>query len=212
MTDPTPTTRRAHVAVEGHGEVAAAGNLLTRLVQERLQGPLRWAPPRRGKLQGGVDALARTAMAYRHEPRCDALLLLRDEDDACPREAGPIAAARLRDLKLPFPVAYVMLHREYEVLFLPCLGRMSVARADGRPGLLPGSVWSGPWEAKRGIKERLSAMMPRGQSYKPSVDQLAFTQMIDLAELAAAEVPCFGTLERAVAFLAIAGPGEVYPR
>jgi hypothetical protein len=50
-----------------------------------------------------------------------------------------------------------------------------------------------------------------GPSYKLSVDQLAFTQMIDLDELAAAEVPCFGTLERAVAFLSSAGPGETYP-
>jgi hypothetical protein len=54
-------------------------------------------------------------------------------------------------------------------------------------------------------------MMPQGQSYKPSVDQLAFTQMIDLDELTAANVPCFGTLERAVAFLSSAGPGETYP-
>jgi hypothetical protein len=210
MTEPSYVMRRAHVVVEGHGEVNAAGNLLTRISQ-RLGLPMRWAPPRRGKLHGGIDALLKTAMAYRYETRCDALLLLRDEDDDCPREHGPIAAARLRELALPFPVAFVMLHREYEVLFLPCLGRMSGARPDGRPSLRPGSTWSGPWEAKRGIKERLSAMMPPGQSYKPSVDQLAFTQMIDLDELAAADVPCFGTLERAVAFLASAGPGETYP-
>jgi hypothetical protein len=203
-------TRRAHVVVEGHGEVSAAGNLLTR-VSQRLALPMRWAPPRRGKLHGGIDALLKTAMAHRHEPKCDALLLLRDEDDDCPREQGPIAAARLRALALPFPAAFVMLHREYEVLFLPCLPRMSVARPDGRPSLRPGSVWSSPWEAKRGLKEKLSAMMPPGQSYKPSVDQLAFTQMIDLDELAAAAVPCVGTLERAVTFLASAGPGEVYP-
>jgi hypothetical protein len=210
MADPGYAVRRAHVVVEGHGEVEAAGNLLAR-VSQRLALPIRWAPPRRGKIHGGIDVLLKTAMAYRHESRCDALLLLRDEDDACPREHGPIAASRLRELALPFPVAFVMLHREYEVLFLPCLGRMSTARPDGRPSLRPGSAWSGPWEAKRGIKERLSAMMPRGQSYKPSVDQLAFTQMIDLDELAAADVPCFGTLERAVAFLSKAGPGETYP-
>ncbi len=35
--------------------------------------------------------------------------------------------------------------------------------------------------------------------------------MIDLDELAAAGVPCFGTLERSVAFLASASPGETYP-
>ena len=202
--------RRAHVVVEGHGEVSAAGNLLTRITK-RLQLPMLWAPPRRGKVHGGVDAILKTAMTYRHEPKCDALLLLRDEDDDCPREKGPIMTARLRELALPFPAAFVMLHREYEVLFLPCLARMSVARADGRPSLCPGSAWSGPWEAKRGLKEWLSTMMPPGQSYKPSVDQLAFTQMIDLDELAAAGVPCFGTLERAVTFLSSAGPGQTYP-
>lgn len=210
MTEPSYVMRRVHAVVEGHGEVNAAGNLLSR-VSQRLELPMRWAQPRRGKLHGGIDALLKTAKAYRHEPRCDALLLLRDEDDDCPRQQGPIAAARLRELALPFPVAFVMLHREYEVLFLPCLGRMSVARPDGRPSLRPGSAWSGPWEAKRGIKEKLSAMMPQGQSYKPSVDQLAFTQMIDLDELAVADVPCFGTLEGAVAFLSSAGPGETYP-
>ena len=211
MTERSYAARRAHVVVEGHGEVNAAGNILTR-VSQRLELPMLWAPPRRGRIHGGLDMALKTAMAYRHEPRCDALLLLRDEDDGCPREKGPAWTARIRELALPFPVAFVMLHREYEVLFLPCLKRMSRARPDGRPSLRPGSAWSGPWEAKRGLKERLSAMMPEGQAYKPSVDQLAFTQMIDLDELAAADVPCFGTLERAVAFLASAAPGEVYPR
>jgi hypothetical protein len=84
--------------------------------------------------------------------------------------------------------------------------------ATRRAHLRPGSAWSGPWEAKRGLKERLCTMMPTGQAYKPSVDQLAFTQMIDLDELAAADVPCFGTLERALTFLASAEPGEAYPR
>ena len=36
--------------------------------------------------------------------------------------------------------------------------------------------------------------------------------MIDLPTLRAAEVPCFATLERALAFLAVAfGTGGVYP-
>jgi hypothetical protein len=131
MADPGYVARRAHVVVEGHGEVEAAGNLLARVTQ-RLGLPLRWAPPRRGKIHGGIDAILKTAMAYRHEPKCDALLLLHDEDDACPREQGPVVSARLRQLALPFPVAFVLLHREYEVLFLPCLHRMTGARPDGR--------------------------------------------------------------------------------
>jgi hypothetical protein len=163
-------------------------------------------------VQWGTDLLLRIAASYRSEPRpCEALLLLRDADDDCPRAHAPGVATRLRELALPFPVAFVMLNPEYEVLFLPCLDRMTGARQDGRPGLQPGSTWNGAWERKRGLKEALSAMMPRGHAYKPTVDQLAFTRMIDLEVLAAADVHCFGTLERAVTFLSAAGPGEVYP-
>jgi len=100
MTERSYVTRRAHAVVEGHGEVGAAANLLTR-VSQRRQLPLLWAPPRRGRIHGGIDMALRTAMAYRHEARCDALLLLRDEDDDCPREKGPTWAARLRELALP---------------------------------------------------------------------------------------------------------------
>lgn len=62
------------------------------------------------------------------------------------------------------------------------------------------------------MKEWLTANFPPGRSYKPAFDQLPLTRMIDLPTLRAANVPCFGTLERALTFLAGAfGKGGVYP-
>jgi len=101
------------------------------------------------------------------------------------------------------------------VLFLPCLDRMAGQLLDGRPGLRAGTTWDRPaWEARRGIKEWLSSQFMGQRSYKPTVDQLAMTRFLDLQRLRKAGVPCFGTLERAVRFLATAGDGHagaVYP-
>ncbi len=48
--------------------------------------------------------------------------------------------------------------------------------------------------------------------YKPTLDQLALTRMIDSSDLRSVGLPAFGTLERALRFLASApAPGAVYP-
>jgi recombinational DNA repair ATPase RecF len=52
----------------------------------------------------------------------------------------------------------------------------------------------------------------RSLNYKPTVDQLPLTRMIDLTRLAQAGVPCFGSLERALRHLARpASLNGVYP-
>jgi len=62
------------------------------------------------------------------------------------------------------------------------------------------------------VKEWLTEQLPRGRTYKPAVDQLPLTRMIDIPTLREANVPCFGTLERALAFLAENfGSAGVYP-
>ena len=122
----------------------------------------------------------------------------------------------VRPLQLPFPSAVVLFHPEYEVLFLPCLERMAGkplgTGASARPGLRPEARWEGAWESKRGIKEWLTAQFPPNRSYKPTLDQLPLTRLIEFQTLREADVPCFGTLERAVSFLAEGSAGEVYPQ
>jgi hypothetical protein len=204
------TSKKGYILVEGKGEVEAAQNLLVRL--SRDIGSLHpWTSPRRwtnlhqweSRRNGGVR---RGAEMIRTKRDVGALLILRDEDDGCPKTVAPHIATRLRTLALPFPVAYVLLHPEYEVLFLPCLDRMG----------FPSEIrWDGQsWEARRGIKEWLSARLPQGKIYKPTVDQLSMTQQLDFEVLRKAGVPSFGSLERALSFLNehFNEPGRVYPK
>lgn len=206
--------RRIAVAVEGDGEVYAVPNLLLRLAQH-LDLPLRFMQARRWPAINTDAGLCAATEHARRTPSCDGLLILHDDDDGCPKRTGPLTAARLKGRSLPFPAASVLLCPEYEVLFLPCLAQMAGRRLGGgvtqRPGLRVDVQWSGAWESKRGIKEWLAGHFVEGRRYKPTLDQLPLTQMIDLSTLLAADVPCVGTLERALRFLAAAGPGEVYP-
>lgn len=204
---------KGYVLVEGHGELGAVDNLISRLSAD-LGSPKVWAPAIRWKNLHLKTGIEKGAGFIRYKRDADALIILRDEDDDCPAERGPEIAAWLRDLNLPFPSAAVLLHPEYEVLFLPCLDRMAGqplgAGAATRPGLQPGTSWEGPWEARRGIKEWLSAHFPPNRSYKPTLDQLPLTRFLDFDTLRASGLPCFGTLERALRFLGSEAVG-VYP-
>ena len=203
----------AYVLVEGQGEVQAVGNLLARLCAA-TGAALKWSRPVRWPNLHLERGLRTGAEFIRAKPDVRALLVLRDEDDACPKHRGPEMAAWLRRLGLPFPSAVVLLHPEYEVVFLPCLDLMAGKPLDGRPGLATGTEWNGAsWEAKRGVKEWLSHRFPRNRRYKPTLDQLPMTRMLDLDRVRNADVPCFGTLERALRFLGRSGnAGRVYPR
>jgi len=69
------------------------------------------------------------------------------------------------------------------------------------------------WEDRRGIKEWLTGRYPPGRAYKPTLDQLPLTRKIDLDVLRQANVPSFGSLERAIHFLVMhqTERGVVYP-
>lgn len=213
-----PDVAKGYILVEGHGEVEAAGNLVARL-WHRTGHALPWDRPRRCVSIHLHHGLEQGVERIRARPDVGALLILRDADDDCPRHKAPELAGWLRAFGLPSPAAVVLLHPEYEVLFLPYVAQLAgrpIVDDSGkpRPGLLPGTTYEGDWEARRGVKEWLSRHFPRGRSYRPTQDQLPMTRMLDLGVVRAAGVPCFGTLERALAFLASsleAGTAGVYP-
>lgn len=198
--------KKGYILVEGHGEVNAAHNLVTRLSGE-LDLNLPWKAPRRWKnlhlWTSGSGGILGGIRFVRSKYDAGALLILKDEDDGCPKKLAPVMARQIRGQNLPFPTAYVLFRPEYEVLFLPCLEKMNFPPWD-----------RDSWEARRGIKEWLSSKLPRGRSYKPTIDQLPMTRKIDLLQLRAANVPCFGTLERALGFLKVnmGSTGKVYPK
>lgn len=200
--------------MEGRGELGAADNLLHRLSQD-LGLDQAWAPAIRWPNLHQRTGIEQGANFIRSRSDAQGLLILRDEDDGCPAHRAPEMAEWLRGLQLPFPAGVVMFYPEYEVLFLPCLdlmaGRSLGSGVAARRGLLPDARWEGPWEARRGIKEWLSAHFPDGRSYKPTLDQLPLTRLLDFATLRRAEVSCFGSLERALRALALGAAGTVYP-
>lgn len=207
---------RGYLVVEGKGEIAAALNLVTRLWADLALPPLRWSdPPIRGQAlhtRAGVD---RALELVRRKADVGALLLMRDEDDACPKDTGPEAARWIAEAQVPFPAAIVLLRREYETLFLPSLHRMAGVplkdpRGIERPGVKVGARFDGDPEAYRDAKGIITDNYISGR-YKPTLDQLALTRLIQFDDLRAAHVPAFGTLERALKALAEQGRGAVYP-
>lgn len=205
--------------VEGHGEVEAAANLVSRLWRD-AGGTVPWAKPIRWKGLESPPGLERAAEFARRVADCRGVLVLRDEDDLCPATTGPHQSAQLASLRLPFPAAVALLRPEYEVLFLPCIeqlaGREIGSGSTRRSAIRAGTTWPHEsWEAVRGVKEWLSRHYVRGR-YKETTDQLELTRALDFKRLRAADVPSFGTLERAVGFLAaqavtVEGAGRTYP-
>ncbi len=208
---------RGYLVVEGHGDVLAANNLVNRLWNDLGLPSIHWAQPIRGIGLVGQTGLSKACALVRTKGDAEHLLIIRDEDDRCPKILAPQVAGLLVKEALPFPVAVVLLHREFEALFLPCIhllaGRNLLdERGISRPGLRAGTRFSGNPESIRGVKEWLGKNFTSGRRYKPTLDQLPLTQMLDFDVLRASGLPCFEKLERALRFLAQhRGQQAVYP-
>lgn len=212
---------RGYLFVEGQGDEESALNLVTRLWIDLALTPLTWAKPLRGKNLHQERGIGKVCELARSKCDCEVLLVLRDEDDLCPKETAPLAAGWIRCQCLPFPSALVMAHREFEAFFLPSIARMAgreLVDPHGirRPGLRADARFAGDPEAIRGVKEWISKHMPPSRSYKPTVDQLSMTRMVDFEDIRSHRppLPCFGSLERALRFLdaeRLKGGRAVYP-
>lgn len=211
---------RGYVVVEGHGEADAVLNLLTRLWQELGLPHLHWASPIRWSGLHREDRLRSACNLVRGKGDADVLLVVRDADmdGDCPKIRGPEAASWIQDERLPFPSAVSLFHKEYEVLFLAGLATLAGRdwtdeTGNVRSGLPSGTLYRGDPECRRGVKEWLSQQLPSGRSYRPTLDQLPLTRMLDFRTLRDSMLPCFGTLERSLRFLATnrGRPGVVYP-
>lgn len=209
---------RGYLVVEGKGEIAASLNLVTRLWADLGLPPLHWEdPPIRGSALHTEAGIRKATELVRRKREPLALLVLRDADDDCPKETGPLAARWLAEARLPCPAAVVLLRREFETLFLPSLGRMAGKplvdpRGVERPGLRPDASFQGDPEGPRDAKGEISSRFVSCR-YKPTLDQLALTRLIDFGDLRASGPPAFRTLERALRSLASgSAPGAVYPQ
>ena len=98
--------------VEGPGEKGAVPDLMRRILQERL---LRYdiSAPKPVVTNGKPKLLEKFEkfLRYARLENCDAILVLVDADDECPREKAESLAERASKLNIAVPVAIVYAKR-----------------------------------------------------------------------------------------------------
>lgn len=162
--------------VEGDGDTEAVPLLLRRILYEICQR-YEWRvgkPIRAGGLYSFKNKLDRY-LGYALQGECDAILVLLDSEDQCPKEEACRLAEQVRTYSPLKPVAIVLAHQEYEAWFLA--DAESLAGEFGLPEDLRSE--EDP-ERIRGAKEWLSNRMPRGSTYKPTFHQARMTERLNL--------------------------------
>lgn len=165
--------------VEGDGEVVALPLLLRRVAQWRtpdvypdVPAPIR---VRRDRFVNREDEFRRHLLLAAEKAGVGGwILILLDADDDCAVQASQDLLDRARSVIPHRRVSVVMAVREYEAWFIAAAGSL-----DGHRGFShePGQVVAAevPRDAKGWIKERMI-----GRSYGETVDQPAFTAVMDL--------------------------------
>ena len=199
--------KRLLIVAEGRGEMAAAPKLVSRLLLDR--GHSGWIVPGDAYRLGGLPVfLSRPDSTLDPIRRAspDAVLFLSDLDRGDPGEQAPKASAIFRAARLPFPVAVVLARCEYEAWMIASI--KTVAAAD--PRLPSGLTCDADPESIRDAKGWLTAQLPAGISYKPTLDQTRYTSAIDLG-LAFDRSESFRRLCHALDELVAGKPGDVTP-
>ncbi|WP_405005416.1 DUF4276 family protein [Kitasatospora purpeofusca] len=163
--------------VEGHGEVKAVRELVTRIATEFFGVWTEVAQPFRldsGKMRKPEElGKAIRVQAARVTGR-GGVLVLRDGDDSdvtCPVELARMIAPR-PDL-VEVPVQIVIARHEYEAWFLATATSLA-----GHPAVRDDAATPADPEARRGAKSQLEGMMH--ESYKETLHQARFSAVMDL--------------------------------
>lgn len=171
--------------VEGHGEVNAVPLLIRRIAaRHHSVVPVNVLRP----IRIGKDSLVQpngleraVELAARQTAQGDGILVLLDADDDCPAELGGQLLERARRTRADREIRVVLANREFEAWFLA-----SARSLQGKRGLRGDLEPPPDPEAIRDAKGWLSKNSGVGHSYKPTIDQPALSQLIDLDEAALA--------------------------
>lgn len=184
------------IVVEGHGEVEAVPHLVHRIAADlghavHIPRPIRVKRDRflkPGELERAVELAARQAGTD------GSILILLDADDDCPAELAPQLLERAQQTRPDRRILTVLAKSEYESWFLAAAESIAGARGVADSVTSPPDV-----ESIRDAKGWLSARMPPGRSYRPTLDQAALSARFDLN--AARTAPSFDKLWRDLASL-----------
>ncbi len=164
--------------VEGQAEVVTLPLMLRRLIVEAgaytvdIGYPVR-RPRALLSREDGVHEAVRLA---RLEPACDAILIVFDADDDCPKDLAPRVQAWAQ-AATPLPCYVVMPNREFEAWFLAAIESLR-----GTRGIRHDATSHPDPEGKRGAAEELRKRMTANRTYSKTADSAALIQALDLAE------------------------------
>lgn len=182
--------------VEGHGEVQAVPILIRRIAEMEALGvfpdvrrPIRVG---RGKFLKPSETNRHVELAARRGGPDGRILILFDADDDCPRDLAPEILRRATGVRDDRRIQVVLAQREYEAWFLAAADSLA-----GKRGLRDDITAPGDPESVRGAKGWLTGQMPRGRSYRATLDQPALTEGFDL-ERARRSAASFRKMWRAV--------------
>ena len=168
--------------VEGDGEVKAVPLLLRRVLGERhgrydirIQRPIN--AKGKTKLLKKFEGFLEYA---REEQECDAVLVLLDGDEDCPRDLAADLAQTATGLNLGVPIAIVCAHREYEAWFVASLDSETGDSIRATLGLSETAVHEGDVESVASPKGWIQVRMSQSSGYKETQDQPALTPYIDI--------------------------------
>ena len=183
--------------VEGHGEVSAVRELITRIGSELFGTWINVAQPFRldSARMRKPDELAKAIRVQAARVGdLGGVLVLRDGDDDDVR--CPVKLAELLDPPpdlVPVPVEIVIAFHEYEAWFLAAVESLRAHAAVNDDATSPADP-----EARRGAKHQLEGLML--ESYKETLHQAKFSALIDL-DVAASNSRSFRRMIHAVEVL-----------
>lgn len=194
---------RIAAIVEGHGEVDAVPILLRRIAERTapdfaVEVPRPIRVKRQQVLKPGELERAVELAALRAGPDGGILILL-DADEDCPAALGSCLLRRAAATRPDHAIRVVLAKVEYEAWFLAAASSIAGRRGVDETALPPPEP-----ESIRDAKGWLSARMPVGHRYRETLDQAAFSAILDLD--IARTAPSFDKLWRDVATL-LAGTG-----
>lgn len=184
--------------VEGHGEVQALPILIRGWLKSRRFTNVSVGPPVRAAGSGalkarhdatedlGIEHYVSIALASQRTP--DALFVLLDADEGCPKKVGEELLRRARNV-LPegFPVGVVLANREYEAWFLAALGSPRFRRSLVENGICdtpPVASSVKDAESISDCKKRVAELILR-EKYQETIHQKTLTELLPFTQAVA---------------------------
>jgi hypothetical protein len=164
--------------VEGHGEVKAVPVLLRRFrdAAEAFQVDVK-SPIRRNRSDLTQETGIRRSIQIALALNCQAILVIFDADDDCPKTKAPLIQAWASEESGTIPCFVVMANREYEAWLLSAIESLR-----GFRGIQQEASRHPDPESPRDAKGQLTDRMPAGKSYSPTFDQAALTARFEMGD------------------------------